>query len=74
MRRKGVQLIELLTEEYLEIHKLVYHGDQLFEDRHRPIEHNCRKENEKLECRILIETNIFWNSNIKMKMVMITQM
>ena len=40
---------ELLTEKCLEIHKLVYHKDQQFEDGHRPIEHSCRKENEKLK-------------------------
>ena len=49
---------ELLSEECLEIHKKVFHGHQQFKDRHRPIEHFCKKENEKLKCNTLIETNI----------------
>ena len=49
---------KLLTEECLDIHKCVYHGDEQFEDGDRSIEHSCRKENEKLKCRTLIETNI----------------
>ena len=34
------------------------HGDHQFKDEHRPIEHCCRKENEKLKYNTLIETNI----------------
>ena len=45
-------------EECLEIHKLVYHRVQQFKNGHRPIKHSSKKENEKLKCRILIETNI----------------
>ena len=45
---------ELLTEECLEIHKLVYHRDQQFEEGHR----RCRKKN-KLNFRTLMERNIF---------------
>ena len=37
---------------------MVYHGNQHFEERHRPIEHSCKKENEKIKCRALIETTI----------------
>ena len=42
----------------MEIHKKIFHGDQQFKDRHRPIEHFCRKENEQLKFNTLIETNI----------------
>ena len=49
---------ELLIEECLEIHKLVYQGDQQFEDGHRPIEHSCSREIEKLKIRILIHKYI----------------
>ena len=45
-------------EECLEIHTLMIHGDQQFQEGHRPIEDSCKKENEKLKCRTLIETNI----------------
>ena len=31
---------ELLTEECLNIQKLVFYGNQYFEEGHRPIEHN----------------------------------
>ena len=36
----------------------MYHEEQQLEDGHRPIEHSCKKENEKSKCRTLIETNI----------------
>ena len=49
---------ELLTKEYLEIHKLVFHRNQQFEEEHRPIEHSCKEEKEKLKCKTLKETNI----------------
>ena len=49
---------ELLTEESLNIHKLVFHGNQHFEEGQRPIEHCCKKEKEKLKYRTLIEINI----------------
>ena len=49
---------ELLTEECLEIHKKIFHGDQQFKDGHKPIEHCCSKRNEWLKCNTLIETNI----------------
>ena len=48
---------ELLTELCLEIHQLVYHGDQQFEDGHTAIEHKCRKEN-KQKCMTFIGKNI----------------
>ena len=46
---------ELLMEECLKIDELVFHGNQHFEEAHRPIEHSCKK---KLNCRTLIEKNI----------------
>ena len=49
---------ELLLEECLEIHKHVYHRDQQFEDRHNQKEHSCKKDNEMLNCRTLIKTNM----------------
>ena len=49
---------ELRIEECLEIHKQVFYRNQNFEVEHRPIEHSCKKENEKLKCRTLIEINI----------------
>ena len=45
-------------EKCLKIHKLVFYGNQQFEEEHRPIEHSNKKEKEKLKCRTLIETNI----------------
>ena len=48
---------ELLTEKCLKTHKLLFHGDQKFEEGHRPIEHRCTLEKGKLTCRNLIETN-----------------
>ena len=42
----------------MEIHKKIFDGDQKFKDKHRPIEHYCRKEDEKLKYNTLIETNI----------------
>ena len=56
---------ELLTEKCLEIHKLVYHKDQQFEDGHRPIEHSCRKENEKLKWRTLDRDKYIWGSKYR---------
>ena len=35
---------ELLTEECLNIHKLVFQGNQHFEEGQRPIEHSCKNE------------------------------
>ena len=49
---------ELLTQEFLKINKLVLHRNQQFKEGHRTIEHSCKKENEKLQCSTLIETNI----------------
>ena len=49
---------ELLTEECLEIHKKIFHGDQQFKNGHRPIENFCSKGNEGLNCNTLIETNM----------------
>ena len=49
---------ELRIEECLEIHKQVFYRNQNFEVEHRPIEHSCKKENEKIKCRALIETTI----------------
>ena len=49
---------ELLTEECLEIHKKIFHGDQQFKNGHRPIEHCCSKGNEGLKYNTLIEINI----------------
>ena len=49
-KEKECNRYEPLTQEFLEIHKLLYHGDQQFEDEHRTIQHNCRKENDKLKC------------------------
>ena len=46
---------------------MVYHGNQHFEERHRPIEHSCKKKNEKLKCRTLIETNIQGETKYKDK-------
>ena len=60
---------ELLMEECLEIHNLVFHGNQHFEVEHRPIEHSCKNKNEKLKCRTLIETNIQGNPNTETKRV-----
>ena len=42
----------------MNVHKLVFHGNQHFEERHIPIEHSCKKETEKLKYMTLIETNI----------------
>ena len=43
----------------------MYHGDQQFENGHRPIEHSCRKESEKLKFRTLIVTYIFKEQKYK---------
>ena len=40
------------------IHKLVFHGNQHFEEGHRPIDHSCKMEKEKLKYRTVIKTNI----------------
>ena len=53
--KKIADLFELLTEECLEIHRKIFHGDQKFEDGHRPIKHCCSKENKKLKCNTLID-------------------
>ena len=55
----------LLEEEFLEIYKLVFHGNQHFEEGHRLIKHCFKKENEKLKCRTLLETNIQGESKYK---------
>ena len=47
-----------MREECLNIHRLVFHRKQNFEEGHKQIEYSCKKENEKLKCRTLIETNI----------------
>ena len=52
---------ELLIEDCLEIQKKIFHRDHKFKDGYRPIEHFCSKENEKLKCNTLIETNIQGN-------------
>ena len=49
---------ELPTEECLEIHKKIFHGNQQFKDGHRPIEYCCSKRNEGLKCNTLIDTII----------------
>ena len=49
---------KLLMEEFLEISKNIFHGDQHFKDEHRLIEHCYSKENIKLKFNTLIETNI----------------
>ena len=36
----------------------MFHGNQHFEEGHRPIEHSSKKENKKLKLRTLIDTNI----------------
>ena len=46
---------------------------QQFKDWHRPIEHCCRKENEKLKCNTLIETNIQGKPNTETKRAINTQ-
>ena len=46
---------ELLMDECLKIHKLVFYRNQHFEDGRRSIEHSCMIENEKLKCSTLIE-------------------
>ena len=43
MRRKGVQI---LTEECLKMQKLVFYGNQNFEEGHRPIEVVRKKKKE----------------------------
>ena len=58
MQKKECTRYELPTKKCLKIHKLVFHGNQKFEEGYRQIEHSCKKENEKLKCRTLIETNI----------------
>ena len=55
---------ELLTEQCLKIHKLMFHGNQHFEEGHRPIEHSCKKGIEKLKCRTLIESKRVTNTQI----------
>ena len=57
-KEEKCNIYELLTEECLETQKKILHGNQQFKDGHRPIEHCCNKENEKLKCNTLIETNI----------------
>ena len=57
-KKKECNRYELLIEECLEMHKLLFCGNLKFDDGHRPIEHSYKKENEKLKCRTLIETNI----------------
>ena len=52
-------------EECLEICKLLFHGNQHFEEGHRPIKHSCKKENKKLKCRTLSETNILEESKYR---------
>ena len=64
---------ELLTEECLEIHKKIFHGDQHFKDGHRPIEHCCSKRNEVLKCNTLIDKIIRENPNTETKMAKNTQ-
>ena len=49
---------ELLTEECLNVQKLMFHGNQHFDEVHRPVDHSCKKEKVKLKWRALIETNI----------------
>ena len=46
-----------LTEKFFKTHKLLCHGDQKFEEGHRPIEHRCILEKGKRTCRNLIEAN-----------------
>ena len=58
---------ELLKEECLKIQTLVFYRNQHFEEGHRPIEYSCKKENEKVKCRTLIETNIQQNLNPETK-------
>ena len=65
MQKKECNRYKLLTKECLEIHELVYHGNHQFEDGHRPIEHSCKKGNEKLKYKTLIETNIFGESKYR---------
>ena len=57
-KEKECKGYELLTEECLETHKSLFHGDQEFKDGLRPIEHRCTLEKGKLNCRNLIETDI----------------
>ena len=45
-------------EECLKMHKLVFHRNQHFEERDRPIESSCKKESKKLKFKTLIETYI----------------
>ena len=58
MKEKECNKYDLLMEECLKIHKLVFYGNQHFEEGHRPIEHSFKIENEKLKFSTLIETNI----------------
>ena len=44
--------------ECLEIHRLVFYGNQQFEEGYSPIEHSCEKKKKKLKCRTLIEPYI----------------
>ena len=57
-KEKECNRYKLLTEKCLKIHKLVFHGNQHFEEEHRPKEYSCKKEKEKLKCSTVIETNI----------------
>ena len=57
-KEKECNRYELQTEECLEIHKKIFHGDQQFKNGHRPIEHCCSKGKKELKCNTLIETNI----------------
>ena len=58
MQKKECNRYELLMEECLEIPELVFHGDQHIEEEPRPIEHCCKKENENLKFKTLIQKNI----------------
>ena len=52
-KEKECNRYELLTEECLKIHKLLFHRNQHFEEGH-----SCKKDKDKLKYRTLIETNI----------------
>ena len=51
---------ELIMEECLKTHTLVK-----IKNGHRPKEHSCKKENEKLKYKTLIETNILGESKYR---------
>ena len=46
IQRKGVQQMWAINEGILRNIHVVYHREQWLEDRHRPIEYSCKKENE----------------------------